>query len=167
MCSVTASGKTLGDTGSTRQPQGEEGIAHGAVTMPASDKLSKKLHICPAQLPAAPCYRVPSWHTGSSLHHWNLLPLFSSTAVGETWLMLTLPAPGTRQSWLAGGGSTDPQLTAGSGAQEHTRALQDEDGVLLVLNPKGPFPTRQQEPQLLPQLLPCTKINIESPSQYL
>lgn len=155
MCSVTASGKTLGDTGSTWQPQGEEGIAHGAVTMPASDKLSKKLHICPAQLPAAPCYRVPSWHTGSSLHHWNLLPLFSSTAVGETWLMLTLPAPGTRQSWLAGGGSTDPQQVQGH--RNTPGPCRMKTGFYLSLTQRALFPQGSRSLSCCPSSFPALK----------
>lgn len=151
LCSVAASGKMLGETGSTWHLQGEEGITHRATAMPRSDKSSKnKTHICPAQLPAAPCYHVPSWHAGSSLHHWNLLPLFSRTAVGETRPMPTLPAPDTRQSWPAGGGSTDPQQVQGH--RNTTGPCRMKMGFNLSLTQRALFPHGSRSHNYFPTL---------------
>lgn len=126
---------------------------------------SKKRHICPAQLPAAPCY-APSWHTGSSLHHWNLLPSFSRTAVGETWPMPTLPAPDTRQSWPAGGGSTDPQQVQGH--RNTTGPCRMKTGFNLSLTQRALFPQGSRSQSCCPSYFPTLKyINIEIQSQYL
>lgn len=145
LCSVTASGKMPGKTGSTWHPQGEEGITHGAETMPTSDKSSKKNTYLSSTAACSPPLSCPIL-----AHRIRLPPLEPAPGVQQNCSRVRpvrcqrcQPRTQGRPGWQAEAAQTRSCLTAGSQAQKHNRALQDEDGVQLALNPKGPFPTRQ------------------------
>lgn len=165
LCSVTASGKMLGETGSTWHLQGEEGITHRATAMPRSDKSLKKTAYLSSTAACSPllCPILARRIQPPSLEP---APLFSRTAVGEIRLKLMLPAPGTRQSWPAGRGSTDPQQVQGH--RNTTGPCRTKMGFNLSLTQRALFPQGSRSQSCCPSYFPTLKyINIEIQSQYL
>lgn len=149
LCSVTASGKMLGETGSTWHLQGEEGITHRAATTPRSDKSLKKMAYLSSTAACSPllCPILARRIQPPSLEP---APLFSRTAVGEIRLKLMLPAPGTRQSWPAGGGSTDPQQVQGH--RNTTGPCRMKMGFNLSLTQRALFPHGSRSHSYFPTL---------------